>query len=143
MLLDSQYIIQMKNNDFTFYGYKGRSNIEYNNSTGNWNIRVLSDSNKHATMRGSFPPLGSKDYIMSQDLGGGHVRLDINACDDRKQFNCQDGSCIPIEKRCNSEFDCKDNDDESECTLIDIPNSYLSFVPGISCFIFKFHITKC
>ena len=132
----------MKSNDFTFYGYKKRSNIEYNHSTGNWNIRVLSDPNKLATMNGSLPPFGTKDYILSRGLGGGHIRLDINACDDRKQYNCRDGSCIPIEKRCNSEFDCKDNDDESECNLIGISQSYLSFVPGIICLMLKFHISQ-
>ena len=139
MGFDSQYTIQMRINDFTFYGYKKRTNIKYNNSAGSWDIKVLSDSNKHASTNGHLPPLGTQDYTLSEDLGGGHIRLDINACDDRKQFNCQDGSCIPIEKRCNSEFDCKDGDDESECNLIDVPISYLSFVPGNSCSTFIFN----
>ena len=132
----------MKNNDFTLYGYKKRSNIEYNRSTGNWTIKVISDSNKNATTDGALSPLGTNAYFISEELGGGQILLHINACNDRKHFNCQDGSCIPIEKRCNSEFDCKDNDDERECNLIDIPYSYLSFVPGIFCFIFKFHNAK-
>ena len=131
MHFDSLYTILMKSNDFTFYGYKKRTNIEYNHSAGSWNIRVLSDSNKQASTNGSLPPLGTNSYFLSQELGGGHILLDINACNDQTQFNCQDGSCIAIEKRCNSEFDCKDNDDESECNLIDIPHSYLNFVPGI------------
>ena len=136
--LDSRYIIKIKNNDFTFSGYKKRSNIEYNNSTGNWTIKIISHSNKHATTNGVLPPLGTKDYLLSQDLGGGHITLDLNACDDRKHFNCQDGICIPIVKRCNSELDCINGGDESQCNIIDIPGSYLSFVPGNICSISDF-----
>ena len=120
----------MRNNDFTFYGYKQRSNIKYNSSTQNWRIELLLQSNKTATAIGYLHPLGTRNYLLSQSLGGGHIHLDINACDDRKEFNCRDGSCITIEKRCNSELDCIDGDDESECNIIDIPPSYLSHVPG-------------
>ena len=136
---DSKYMMQMKNEDFSFYGYKQRSNIIFDKTTGNWKIIELLHSNKTAITNASLSPLGTRNFLLSQDLGGGHISLDINACDDRTQFNCQEGSCIPIEKRCNSEFDCKYGDDEIECNLIDIPHTYLSFVPGITSSYFKSH----
>ena len=139
MPFESQYILPMKNNNFNFYGYNNGSNIEHNTTTEEWRIELLSNSNKHVTTAGALPPLGTKNYIPSEGLGGGQIFLHINACEDRTQFNCQDGSCIPIEKRCNSEFDCKYGDDEIECNLIDIPHSYLSFVPGIISSIFILH----
>jgi len=33
-------------------------------------------------------------------------------CDSEKQFRCDDGWCIPIEKKCDQHADCKDLSDE-------------------------------
>ena len=123
---------QMMEYDFTISGYTS-SQIAYENSTGKWSIASITKPNKYAITNGTLPPFGTKDYTLSKQLGGGHVILNLNACDDRKQFNCQDGSCIPIESRCDSEFDCNDGDDEINCHMIDLPISYLSHVPGKMC----------
>ena len=133
--IDTQYtlaISQMRNNDFTFRGYTN-SKIGYDDSKENWVIQIDSGSNMHAITNGSVPPFGTKEYLLSEELGGGHMLLNINACDDNNHFNCKDGSCIPIEKRCDSKFDCNDDNDESECRMIHFPASYLSHVPG-KCF---------
>ena len=132
-------ISQMMKGNFNISGYK-KSSIGYNNETKKWIIDLMSEKNKHAITNGSHVPFGTQQYVLSERLGGGQILLHMNACNDKIHFNCQDGSCISIEKRCDSEFDCNDGDDERECNLIDVPTSYLSFVPGISCTILKFHI---
>ena len=94
---------------------------------------MSSDFNKYATTNGSLPPFGTKYYLLSEELGGGHIPIHINACNDKKEYNCRDGSCIMIEQRCDSQFDCIDGSDESECNVIGIPASYLKHVPGMMC----------
>ena len=39
---------------------------------------------------------------------------------DSKEFGCNNGECFPIAVRCNEKKDCKDDSDESNCTLVKI-----------------------
>jgi len=39
----------------------------------------------------------------------------------RGEFRCEDGQCIPEEKRCDTRTDCRDGSDELDCSM-----SYLS-----------------
>ena len=121
-------ISQMKVKDFSLGGYT-TTTIAKDNVTEIWKIQMASEPKKFAITNGTLPPFGTQKYILSKDLGGGQIDLNINACDDRKEFNCQDGGCIPIEKRCNSKFDCVDGSDERTCFTIDVPSSYLKHVP--------------
>ena len=43
----------------------------------------------------------------------------VNQCV-KNEYGCDDGSCIPIEKRCNEVTDCADASDENECHTVDI-----------------------
>jgi hypothetical protein len=43
----------------------------------------------------------------------------MNQCG-KNEFGCNDGSCIPMEKRCNEMTDCTDTSDENECHTVDI-----------------------
>jgi hypothetical protein len=42
------------------------------------------------------------------------------------EFRCEDGQCIPKEKRCDTRTDCRDGSDELDCSM-----SYLSICHGI------------
>ena len=117
----------MQMGDFSFSGYS-MTIISLHKNTSNWKIQLPGESNKYAVTNGTLPPFGTQKYILSKDLGGGQIDLNINACDDKDEYNCVDGSCIPIEKRCNSKFDCADGSDESKCHMIDVPTSYLRHV---------------
>jgi hypothetical protein len=33
------------------------------------------------------------------------------------EFRCEDGQCIPEEKRCNTRTDCRDGSDELDCSM--------------------------
>ena len=131
MPFDTLYTVaisQMEKMEFNLSGYS-RSRIASEQNTSSWKIEMLTDPKKYAMTNGTVPPFGTQDYLLSEDLGGGHVALNINACDDIHEFNCEDGSCIPIEKRCDSRFDCLDRSDEDSCHMIDVPTSYLKHVP--------------
>ena len=120
---------QMKIKDFSFFGYTSCL-IAYDNATEAWKIEVLSNSKHFATINGTLPPFGTKHYLLSEDLGGGNIYLNINACDDENEYNCNDGGCISIEERCDTKFECVDHSDEEDCHMIDIPSSYLKHVPA-------------
>ena len=120
---------QLMTKDFTFHGYQN-SKIIHDAENRNWKFEILSDPEIYALTNGSIPPLGTKEYLLSDNLGGGTVVLNLNSCDNDKEYNCKDGSCISIEKRCDSKFDCSDSSDEDECKLIITPASYLKYVPG-------------
>lgn len=36
-------------------------------------------------------------------------------CDTETEFTCKDGSCIPIERKCDQENDCGGGEDEQDC----------------------------
>ena len=120
----------MKSKDFTFNGYQN-TKIRLTNETNIWSIEIPHNSNKTAITISALPPIGTHKYSLSQSLGGGHILLNINACDESKHYNCKDGSCIDSEKRCDSKIDCFDASDESNCDKIALPKSYLKHVPGM------------
>lgn len=37
-------------------------------------------------------------------------------------FSCDDGKCLPIERRCNRIIDCLNGEDEIECYLFEVSN---------------------
>ena len=132
MPFDTGYTLgpsQMLSNDFTLSGYLN-TKIAFDNITKSWTIQMPFNSEQQATTNGTMPPFGTQKYILSKTLGGGHIYLNINACDESKEYNCKDGSCIQSEKRCDSKIDCFDASDENDCDKISIPESYLKHVPG-------------
>ena len=136
MPFDTSYTLgptQMLSNDFTLSGYL-KTKIAYDNITQSWTIQMPFDSDQNATTNGTIPPFGTQKYILSNNLGGSVTYLNINACDESKEYNCEDGSCIQSEKRCDSKIDCIDASDERDCDIISIPSSYLKHVPGRSFF---------
>ena len=130
MIFDSLYTVtisQMQMRDFNFNGYSN-SIIAFHRNAANWKLETPADTTKYAITNGTLPPFGTKEYLLSNNLCGGQISLNINACDDTHEYNCADGSCISIEKRCNSKFDCADGSDESKCHMIDVPTTYLNHV---------------
>ena len=138
MPFDRMYIVepsQFLTEDTTFYGYQN-SKIVQDLENYNWKIEMLDDNNTYAFTNMSYDsydlPLGTREYHLSESLGGGTMFISLNSCDNKKEFNCKDGRCIPMEMKCDSYYDCSDGYDESQCdTIIQIPNSYIKNVPGI------------
>ena len=92
---------------------------------------MIRNSEAYAITNGTLPPFGSRTFFLE---GNSHdsILLNINSCDDNIEFNCKDGSCVSIGKRCDSNLDCSDGSDEINCKIISIPPSYLSHVPAKS-----------
>ena len=130
---DTKYTVSMSHMNtidyFRFSGYT-TSSIVFDKTSSYWKIEVLSDTGQFAITNKSTPPFGTHDFVLSEAMGGIVVKVNINACEDKNEFNCEDGSCIPIEERCNSKFDCNDGTDERDCERIAIPKFYLKHVPA-------------
>uniref|UniRef100_A0A0K0CT19 Low-density lipoprotein receptor n=1 Tax=Angiostrongylus cantonensis TaxID=6313 RepID=A0A0K0CT19_ANGCA len=43
--------------------------------------------------------------------------ITISACDGNETFTCNNGRCIPRSWRCDGDIDCKDKEDEQNCTV--------------------------
>ncbi len=143
----------MADGNFLLSGYYD-SEIYFDETTESWRIGLTTDSELYAVANISTrsPPLGNICFTPSAELGGPDLIVNINPCDDDTDFNCQDGSCIPIEKRwllytegekskvgiqlpcpfirCDSSVDCQDGSDEFVCDLIQVPHTYLPYVPA-------------
>ena len=43
---------------------------------------------------------------------------------DNSEFTCNDGLCVPMEKRCDGRFHCEDLSDEEGCKKVNIKKQY-------------------
>ena len=73
----------------------------------------------------SYSPFGKHVWKLNENFS---VHISIDSCNN-KEYNCDDGSCVDIEKRCNGKFDCADSSDEARCTTIFHPTSYDKSIP--------------
>ena len=47
------------------------------------------------------------------------------------EFTCEDGQCVPMEKRCNQIDNCRDESDELGCKILVLKSGYNQRVPPI------------
>ena len=53
--------------------------------------------------------------MFQENCNDGSDELDCPNCEALGQFNCGGGTCIPKEKVCDQNYDCKNRQDESQC----------------------------
>jgi len=51
------------------------------------------------------------------------LKLSLSACPEGS-FNCDDGVCIELARKCDSSSDCQDNSDEKNCTILLFSSDY-------------------
>lgn len=71
-------------------------------------------------------PLGTRKWNLLHLLND--YPLTLTACFE-DDFTCADGSCIPIESRCDLRVDCGDASDEEDCSKILHTDSYMASLP--------------
>ena len=115
-----------KNDRYVIRGLKF-SNLEWDLETSSWRILNLrnkkmiaytNDSNDYplGTHKWVFPDGRCKDKSQNR-----YRRMNLHSCLE-VEFICNDGQCIDIRSRCNSEYNCHDFSDEENCTLFTAPN---------------------
>ena len=57
--------------------------------------------------------------------------LKFTGCDQSREFTCDDGQCIKMEKRCNQMPNCRDRSDEKDCHMLLLEEGYNKNVPPI------------
>ena len=142
--IDNTYISFVKFNDLVWTGTNGTL-IHYNSTNHAWEAKVIG-SDVWATSEASYESLllGTHDWIVYNDRQCStqsfyKARLSMTVCS-REEFNCNDGSCIPLEYWCDSNAldnsaACQDGSDELNCTvfhdltgyvkeIIPLPNPY-------------------
>ncbi|XP_071545096.1 uncharacterized protein [Panulirus ornatus] len=113
-----------------FYGF-----MIYTVGQGEWHLKDIKKSEVLAWLKMTSAnryPIGHNMWTISAAVcglfAGTEVELSLSACDDT-QFTCANGDCIPKERRCDLRDDCIDHTDESDCSLVVMPESYRSGRP--------------
>ena len=103
----------------SFQGY--RDTVLYlDPDTNLWRLESYTYPHIYATLESEEYPLGTftwtiyNDEACYADGNSTEVTLNFNACTD-DEFNCRDGSCVPIAGRCDGRIDCPDRTDEIDC----------------------------
>lgn len=102
---------------------------------------TLKDAVKNETiaessdMYGKVYPAGRTVWVMKKAMCG-HARqekitLGMSSCA-QDEFLCTSGQCIAAKLRCDTVANCKDQTDEEDCDIVDLPQGYLKHVPPIN-----------
>ena len=61
---------------------------------------------------------------MSNELYDQDTVIAFSSCILGSQFTCNDGSCIPLDYKCDMFPDCSQEEDEETCDTLEIPANY-------------------
>ena len=132
---DRDYMYTVEEDGLEVFKGKTNSLLRYNSTAKLWHLYKFANT---------FEPSDNSSFLTStasrESLMIGLHQLDFDQHLEEKcfkgkklqlikltscaagMFTCNDGSCIPIEKRCDQIAQCKDKSDESKCKLIVMEN---------------------
>ena len=127
--LDTLYFVLNENKSVTYSGWAS-TDISYDFAKDQF-VATVRGKKTFATSKASFESLllGSHTWTVYNDAKSCSpdksymTRLMLSSCN-RLQFSCDDGSCVPMNYRCDGKSDCKDISDEKECKIVDIDDTY-------------------
>lgn len=115
--------------------FKGLSTsiIKWNETASHWHLDHL----RYAA-EGFLPdetlkeyPIGRKSWKIDDRLceyQDADVTLTLTACGE-DEFTCTDGTCQPLNNRCDLKADCLDRSDEEDCSKVILPKDYEMGLP--------------
>ena len=135
---DAFYLMNGGTDNRVYFVNRKESNhaIFFNEDKGSWDLVDWQDENDFeliASTQSSLASLalGSNEWVIfndSKDCFKGesesYVRtLTFSVCT-ADEFTCRDGNCVPMTRRCDGKFECRDKTDEKDCFLIVEDPSY-------------------
>ncbi|XP_071544757.1 uncharacterized protein [Panulirus ornatus] len=132
---NSRYVLgEQRNGRPSLAGYF-HSDIYWHPETNSWVLRSLKVEGATASwapMKDTMYPFGTQQWELGTEVcgmkAGTKVPLTISVCSGG-QFTCADGTCIDLSQRCDLRVDCRDQSDESSCSVVDVPPGYSITIP--------------
>ena len=103
---------------------------------GKWILQSVLEPEMMLELEDEFP-IGTHEWKLKKDDAlcdqekGYKRRLTLSQCYPDK-FTCNSGHCIPLEDRCNVDYDCKDLSDERNCQAIQLNDDYIEELLPVS-----------
>ena len=124
--IDNKYVFRPRNLIDGRPIWKGHSSsiINWNEVKQRWSISNRISKEVIATMKGESPfPIGKNRWelhsenICEDQPVNNQLHLQLSKCK-KFEYSCSDGTCIPIEMKCNFVSDCFDGGDEKQCPIL-------------------------
>jgi len=137
--VDSNYVASFKVENFEtrplWKGYRS-TEIVYSGERKEWMIRDITSEKIIGLYNGSdIWPVGRKNWYLQSGVCEASEtvqKLLLSSCLE-SEFTCGDGTCVPLSSKCDGVSDCKDELDESDCSVVEFPTSiqYKESLPPI------------
>ncbi len=114
---------------YIFRGYQDTM-LLYNESLAEWRLEIYGRTDVYARVNSTRRtyPFGTLTWEVHGDEacqeGVKMLQLNVHGCN-QTEYNCDDGSCVAINLRCDGKIDCPDKTDEVHCNLFEEDASYI------------------
>ena len=101
MPFDKEFSLNTEIHDenYKFEGYTN-SYLKYNKTRKKWFLGVYGEQDSiWATTNATDYPIGTQLWKIVSPVLSGSIEMNLNACFDESEYNCDDGACITIDSR--------------------------------------------